>query len=104
MGKKDNIRELIILLALSLSHRIGSIINKNEIYAEKYAKESENFLNKAKKVVLRENWSAQDKIIIKEELRKKLRDELTKRDFLDNKKFDIMDEEIYKVLKSLDLI
>ena len=103
MGKKDNIRKLVIFLTLSLSHKIGGIVNENKIYVEKYRKESVNFLNNAKKVALKENWNIQDKKIIKERLRKELMEELNKRDFLDNRKFDIMEEEMNKALKSLDL-
>ena len=101
MGKKNNIRKLVIFLTLSLSHKIGSIVNENKIYVEKYRKESVNFLNNAKKVVLKENWNIQDKKIIKERLRKELMEELSKRDFLDNRKFDIMEEEMNKALESL---
>ena len=103
MGKKDNIRKLVIFLTLSLSHKIGGIVNENKIYVEKYRKESVNFLNNAKKVALKENWNIQDKKIIKERLRKELMEELNKRDFLDNRKFDVMEEEMNKALRSLDL-
>ncbi len=103
MGKRDNIRELINLLTKSLSHKIGSIVNDTKIYAEKYRKESENFLEQAKEISKEENWNNYDKIKIKEELKKKLGTELERKEFLDSKKFDIMNEEIEKALKSLDL-
>jgi len=103
MGKRDNIKRLVNLLAKSLSHKIGSIVNKEEIYAPKYAKEADNFFELAKDISEEENWNIQDKITIKGELQRKLRKELEQKDFLDNKKFDIMEEEMDKALKLLDL-
>ena len=43
------------------------------------------------------------KINIKEKLKKRAHDELLKRDFLDKKKFEIMDAEIKKALIELEL-
>ncbi|MBI2449561.1 hypothetical protein HYV49_04665 [Candidatus Pacearchaeota archaeon] len=103
MNKRNRITELAKLLVNSLSHKIGSIVNKEDPYAEKYSKEAINFFNLAKKVLENGNWNNYDKIKIKEELKKKLSNELEKRDFLDKRKFDIMDEEIDKALKELDL-
>lgn len=37
MSKKQNIHKLTNILAIALRHKIGSIINKNEIYAQKYS-------------------------------------------------------------------
>lgn len=103
MGKRSDIKELVTLLSLALTHRIGSLVNPNEIYSEKYQKESDAFLKKAIKISLRQNWNKDDKIKIREFLKKKLRDDLEKRDFLDDKKFDLIDKEINNVLESLDL-
>jgi len=104
MGKNDIIKELTKLLSHAVVHRIGSVVNNKEIYAEKYRKESDGFMKSAKETSVKENWNSYDKAIIKNKLKKGVYDELIKRDFLDKKKFDIMDEEIEKVLSELDLI
>jgi len=103
MSKNKNIHELTNILAIALRHKIGSIVNKDEIYAQKYAKDYEIFLKEAIKISLRENWNDSDKIKIKNELKSKLRDELEKREFIDNKKFDIMGREINEILGVLKL-
>jgi|SRR3989344_800983 len=103
MGKKGDISELTTLLSLALTHRIGSIVNPNELYSEKYRKESDAFLKKAVKISLRQNWNRYDKIKIRGLLEKKLRESLEKRDFLDKKKFEFMKEEIDDALKFLSL-
>ena len=103
MSKNQNIHELTNMLAIALRHKIGSIVNKNEIYAQKYAKDYEIFLKEAVKVSLRENWNEEDKAKIKNELKRKLKKELEKREFIDNKKFDIMDKEINEILDVLKL-
>ena len=103
MSKNQNIHELTNILAIALRHKIGSIVNKDEIYAQKYAKDYEIFLKEAVKISLRENWNEKDKIKIKNELKRKIRDELEKREFIDNKKFDIMDVEIDGLLEVLKL-
>ena len=41
MGKKRDIDELTNILAAALRHKIGSMVNKDEIYAQKYDKEFE---------------------------------------------------------------
>ena len=103
MSKKDTINELTNVLAIALRHKIGSIVNENEIYAEKYSKDAEMLIKLATKILLRENWNQYDKLKIKEELKIKLRKELEKKEFLDNKKFDIMNNEIEKILTQLEL-
>ena len=60
-------------------------------------------MKEAEKVLLRQNWNNYDKLKIKEELRAKLRKDLDQKDFLDNKKFEIMDSEIENALKEFDL-
>jgi len=103
MGKKDDVKELVALLSLALTHRIGSLVNPNELYSEKYRKESDVFLKQAKKVSLRHNWNEADKAKIKEFLKRKLMENLERRDFLDNKKFRFMEKEISNVLSLLEL-
>ncbi len=104
MGKKDDINELTNLMSRALRHKIGSIVNKDELYAGKYSKDSEVLMKEAENVLERRNWNREDKIRIKEELRKKLFKELEEKDFINNKKFDIMDEEMEKALKEFRLI
>src|SRR3989338_4767837 len=103
MGKNKDMQELTNLMTKALRHKIGSIVNKNEFYAAKYAKDAENIMKEAEKVLLRQNWNGYDKSHIKGQLRNKLKKELEQKDFLDDKKFDIMDDEIGKALKKFDL-
>ena len=104
MGKKKLINELTNLLTKALRHKIGSIVNKNEIYAAKYAKDSEVFLNEAKKLTNEKNWNSKDKQEIKKQLRLKLEKELKEKDFINDMKFKIMEKEIYNILKEFDLV
>jgi 3-methyladenine DNA glycosylase Tag len=104
MSKNKDIAELTNILAIALRHKIGSIVNNNEIYAQKYAKDYESFMKEAMKISLRENWNPKDKIKIKDELKRKLIKELKNKDFIDIKKFSIMDTEIDKALKELKLL
>ena len=103
MSKKGKISELVNILAAALRHKIGSIVNPDEIYAQKYAKDAEILMKEAMKISAGINWSIQDKTRIRDEVKVKLRLELEKKDFLDNKKFEIMDDEIEKALKMLGL-
>lgn len=103
MGKNKDMHELVNLMAKSLRHKIGSMVNENEVYANKYAKDAENIMKEAEKVLLRQNWNSCDKKKIKRELKLKLYKELEQKEFLDNKKFDVMDIEIDKALKKFDL-
>ncbi len=103
MNKRKIISEMTNILASALRHKIGSIVNQNEIYAQKYAKDAETLIKEAQKIVFKVNWNYNDKKIIKEELKNKLRKELEKKDFLDIKKFELVDEEIDKVLILLGL-
>ncbi len=103
MSKKQVLDEFLNVLAVSLRHKIGSIVNPNEIYAERYAKDSEIFFKQAEKIKDKANWNNQDKIKIKEELKRKLRNQLEQKDFLPDEKYDHIDNEIKKALKSLGL-
>ena len=102
MGKKDDTEQLTNLMSKALRHKIGSIVNEDEIYAAKYAKDAENIMKEAEKIINRQNWNNYDKEKIKEKLRKKLEKELAEKDFLDNKKFALIDEEINKALHAFD--
>ena len=101
MGKNEDIEQLTNLMSRALRHRIGSIVNQNEVYASKYSKDAENILKEAKKIAQRHTWNNYDREKIEEKLRRKLKKELTEKDFLDNKKFDIMDYEVDKVIKEI---
>ena len=103
MGKNKDIQELINLMTKALRHKIGSIVNKDEFYANKYAKDAEVIMKEAEKVLLRQNWNNYDKVKIRGQLKAKLLKELEQKDFLDNKKFEIMDEEINNAMKEFYL-
>lgn len=103
MNKNDLIDELTNILAVALRHKIGSIVNNKEIYAQKYAKDAEILLKEAEKISLEGNWNIYDKTRIKEELKRRLKNELENKDFIDNKKFELMNEEIDKALGYLRL-
>jgi hypothetical protein len=104
MSKSKIIEELTNLLALSLRHKIGSIVNKEDLYSTKYANESEVLLNKAKSNIFGIKFNFYEKIEIQEKFRKKLKKELESKTFLNEKKFEIMDEEANKILKELGLL
>ena len=103
MGKNKDIQELASLMTKALRHKIGSIVNKDEFYANKYAKDAEVIMKEAEKVLLRQNWNNYDKVKIRGQLKAKLLKELKQKDFLDNKKFEIMDDEINNALKEFYL-
>lgn len=104
MSKKRAIHELTNLLAIALRHKIGSIVNPDEIYAQKYAKDAEILMKEAGKIAFGENWNNYDKIKIKEKLKRKLKLELEKREFLNDRKFEFINEEINRALKLLRLV
>ena len=103
MGKRRLISELTNLLAIALRHKIGSLVNEKEIYAQKYARDSEVLINQAKNRALEKNWSFKDKQEIREQLKLKLKKELEDKKFIDNRKFELMDKEIDEVLEDLRL-
>ncbi|MBS3099804.1 hypothetical protein J4463_01135 [Candidatus Pacearchaeota archaeon] len=103
MSKKDKISELTNILSKALRHRIGSIVNEHEIYAERYSKDSDTLIKSAQDISLGENWSIYDKAEIKTLLKKKLQKELEEKEFINEKKFKILDKELEKVLLFLEL-
>lgn len=103
MSKQKTIQELTNLLAIALRHKIGSIVNENEIYAQKYAKDSEILFSEARKIAMKVNYNFNDKQEIKSILKIRLKKELETRPFINEKKFLIMDNEIEKALKELNL-
>ncbi|MBW2988958.1 hypothetical protein KY358_01430 [Candidatus Woesearchaeota archaeon] len=104
MGKKGDIDQLANIMSRALRHKIGSIVNKDEFYAERYSRDSENLMKEAEKVLDRRKWNKEDKADIRERLKEKLLKELKEKDFLDQKKFDIMDEEADKALERFGLM
>lgn len=103
MGKKSIISELTNILTKALRHKIGSIVNQQEIYAQKYAKDAEVLFNEAKRIAFKKHFNSYDKEQIRKLLKTKLKKELEEKDFIDNKKFEIMEKEIEKALKELNL-
>lgn len=103
MSKKDSINKITNFLALSLSHRIGNIANPNEKYSNKYTKEADNYFIRARDISFEEHWNNYDKSVIKEKLKKKLIEELIRKEHLDSRKFNLVDAEINNVLRELEL-
>ena len=101
MSKTKIIHELTNVLAKALRHKIGSIVNQNEIYAQKYSKDADLLFKEAIKISLKKKWNNYDKNQIKEELKRKLKIELESKEFLNERKFEIMDEEIEKAVMSI---
>jgi thymidylate synthase ThyX len=104
MGKNDTLQQLTNLMSKALRHRIGSIVNKDELYAAKYAKDADVIMREAEKVMIRQHWNAADKARIKALLFVKLKKELADKTFLDDKKFYVMDEEMEKALREFELL
>lgn len=104
MGKGKDIDELTNLMSIALRHKIGSIVNNEDLYAQKYAKDADNIMREASKIAIKQNWDDYDKAEIKEKLRKKLLKELAEKDFLNNRKFEIMDREMNRALEELNLV
>lgn len=104
MNRRRIIEELTTLLALSLRHKIGSIVNENEIYAQKYAKDAEVLLEQAKKNIVGMSFNIYEKKEIFKKLNTKLEKELASKPFLHNQKFEIIDGEMNKALKELGLL
>ena len=103
MGKNRDIEILTNLMSRSLRHKIGSIVNENEIYAAKYAKDAETLMKEAEKILLNQNWNKIDKLAIRKKLNRKLKKELEEKEFIKDEKFKIMDQEIEKSLQRFNL-
>ena len=103
MGKLSNIDEITTILAGALRHKIGALVGREEYYEEKYKLEANARFEKAKKIVDNCHFNTYDKSIIKSKLLYKLKNELESREYIDNKKFEIMDKQIDEVLKELEL-
>ncbi len=103
MGKKKLISELTNILAIALRHKIGSIVNSQEIYSQKYAKDAEILVNEAKNLLSEKKFNQQDKTKIKNNLKSKLYKELQQKEFINSRKFDLIEPEIENVLIYLDL-
>lgn len=103
MSKKRAVHELTNLLAIALRHKIGGIVSPDEIYAQKYAKDAEVLMKEARKIAIKENWNNDDKIKIRDELKRKLKQELEKREFIDNRKFELINKEIDRALNLFGL-
>ncbi|MBI5389054.1 hypothetical protein HZB01_01605 [Candidatus Woesearchaeota archaeon] len=103
MGKRKTMEQAANILTQSLRHRIGSIVNDHEVYASKYAKDAEILLSEAKKMLEKYHWNADDAQLFKKMVERKLKQELTEKTFLAERKFEIMDEEIEKMLKECQI-
>jgi hypothetical protein len=101
MSKKEEINKLVSALANSLTHEIGAIVNEKSLYVEKYRKESENFIVISKDILNVLNLNREDKAHIRAALKIELDKELTKRNYLDIKKFKLVDQKIEEVLRDL---
>jgi len=98
MNKNRLINEITNILAIALRHKIGSIVNGKELYAQKYAKDAEILIKEAEKLIFYKNWNLDDKVVIEQELKIKLKKELESKSFLDESKFEFMDKEVKGVL------
>ena len=103
MSKSKIIEELTNLLVVALRHKIGSIVNENEIYAQKYAKDVEVLFEQAKKSIAGKDFNIYERKEILNKLKIKLTKELESGAFLNKRKFDILDKEINDILKEVDL-
>lgn len=103
MSRTKLINELTNLLSIALRHKIGSIVNENEVYSQKYAKDADVLFNQAKNNILGVNFNFYEKKEILEELRIKLKKELESKTFIKNKKFQIMESEMLSILEQLGI-
>ncbi|MBI2136228.1 hypothetical protein HYU06_04095 [Candidatus Woesearchaeota archaeon] len=101
MSKSRDIQELTGLLSQSLRHKIGSIVNKQELYATQYAKNAATILKRAAVVSKRHTWNRDEKAEIRTMLYNKLYNELKQKTFLHERKFEMIDDEIDKALKEI---
>ncbi len=103
MSKKQEIEKLIKFSVLYLRHKIGSIVNKEEIYSSKYAKEAESFLEQTKKVARTLSLNVHEKEKFKEQLKKDLKLDLENKSFLNSEKFNYIEKEVNSLIKELKL-
>ncbi len=103
MGKSDTVQELARLIGLAVAHSIGYILNPSSIYADKYRKEILNFMSLAAKTRDKEHWNVSDLRLIKAKAIEETNYELSRRDYLDLRKFELIDGEIEKMLRELEL-
>ncbi len=103
MGKREQIKEIARFAALAVVHKIGGLLNPNAIYAEKYKKEYLNFVQQAENLLLGRNWNRQDREAIREETGKQAQLELRRREYIGEKKFEIMNGEIKVILDLLGI-
>jgi len=103
MGKNSDIDQITTILSTALRHKIGAILGMDKKYFRKYEIEFSARRDLAKKILKECNFNSYDKNKITILLKRKLERELERRDYINQKKFEIMDEEIEKVLKELEL-
>lgn len=103
MGKKRDINQITTILSTALRHKIGAILGIDKRYFKKYEIEFSARRDIAKKILKDCNFNSYDKNIIRILLKRKLERELEKRDYINEKKFVIMNEEIDNILKELGL-
>jgi len=66
MNKNKAINELTNILAIALRHKIGNLVNENEIYAQKYSKDADMLTKQAEIISKKENWNSYNKEKIRE--------------------------------------
>ena len=103
MGKQEEIRRIARFIALAAVHKIGGLLNPSAIYAEKYKKEYGNFVQQAENILIGRNWNREDKEEIKTEARKQAHDELKRRGYIAERKFDILDRELGEVTGEMEI-
>ena len=101
MGKQKEIGEIAGFIAFAALHKIASLLNPSAIYAEKYRKEYTNFVKQAEHIFLGKNWNMDDKDKIRAEAQKQAHNALQSRDYIEKKKFKLLDREITEVLEEL---
>ena len=101
MGKKSEIDKLTSIIAGALRHKIGALVGRDEIYAKKYMSEFSARLEMAKKIAKNSNFNSFDRQTIKSKAKYKLKKELEERPYIDDKKYELMDDEIEQVFEEI---
>jgi len=104
MGKSAKIEEVVNRLAVALRHRIGALLGTNKDYAKRYLYDSIELINQAREIVIDLHLNVEDKQELKIKLSHKLQKELEVKEFIPEKKFQIMNSEIDKVLRELGIL